>query len=85
MCLESALSEVEQLVKTLSLMSDGFVWNPFSPNTDALRALRTPQNFRATAELVKKKGKDKHLRLAKLGPISEGEESDWLDLIGRLA
>ena len=80
--LGSALSDVGHLVKSLSLMADGFVWNPFSPNTEALGALRTPANFRQTAELICSEGVDSQLRLAKLGPFEKGSESKWLDLVG---
>lgn len=80
--LDVAYRELETIVKLLRSYSDGFVWNPYSPNTDALKALRTPQEFRRTAELIKENALGK-LRLVKMGPFDNEPKmvGFWLELI----
>lgn len=72
--LDVAYGELETLVRELEPYSFGFVWNPFSPNTDALTALRTPKVFRESAELITRiAGKDRPL-LVKIGPYDGDPE-----------
>lgn len=71
--LDIALQEMEVLLKTLGLYVDGFVWNPFSPNTEALSMLRTPAVFQKHAELMKKNAEHK-LLLAKMGPYEDTKQ-----------
>lgn len=80
--IETAFDELELLVDTLCPYASGFVWNPFSPNTSALKALRTPKVFRRSAELVARKAPGK-LKLVKMGPFDGDEEqsSYWLGLV----
>jgi len=80
--LDQALGQIKTMVLKLISMADGFVWNPFSPNTEALAALRTPENFHNTAELIRQKGHESHLRLVKMGPFEKPDESHWLELLG---
>lgn len=77
-----AMQEMEILLKELHPYVDGFVWNPFSPNTDALKLLRTPKVFRDTSELMEKYAPNK-LRLAKMGPYEDDkqERKAHLDLV----
>lgn len=78
--LESAFTETETLVDKLNPYVDAFVWNCFSPNTEALRALRTPETFYRIAEMIKTKAPNKP-RLVKMGPYESGERKDWLNLV----
>lgn len=71
---------MEKLLTTLNPYVNGFVWNPFSPNTDALKRLRTPQIFRGTAELMKRLAPDK-LLLVKIGPYTEEGKQQSLSLV----
>lgn len=78
--IEVAMEEMERLMSALNPYVDGFVWNPFSPNTSALALLRTPKIFRENAELMKRYAQNK-LRLVKIGPYHGGEEEQNLPLI----
>jgi len=80
--IQVAMDEMEQLVKSLAPYVNGFVWNPFSPNTAALAALRTPRVFRDTAELMGSLSPN-HLRLVKMGPYEDdpGQRKAFLSLV----
>jgi dihydroorotate dehydrogenase len=78
--IEEAHAELEQLVKALDPYADGFVWNPFSPNTAALRALREPEEFRKSAELISRLAGANKLKLVKMGPCESTEATAWLNL-----
>ncbi len=80
--LDIAYQELDTLIEKLNIYSDGFVWNPFSPNTGALKALRTPSEFRKSAELLSKKVGSK-LKLVKMGPYDneETKRKEWLGLV----
>lgn len=77
-----AYGEAEVLLDELDQLVDGFVWNPFSPNTAALAALRTPETFEKYAQRVKRTA-DKRLALVKMGPYDSDPEKKerWLDLV----
>ena len=77
--LDVAYEELETLCKVLNPYANGFVWNPFSPNTAALTALRTPREFRTSAQLIKSIAGEK-LKLVKMGPYAQGRNADWLQL-----
>ncbi len=78
----SSYDELETLVEEFEQYSDGIVWNPFSPNTAALRILRTPEVFKRSAEIISKKAPRK-LKLAKMGSYddNEKERKNWLSLV----
>lgn len=80
--MEEAYSEMESLVAAIGPYADGFVWNPYSPNTAALQLLRTPECFSRTAELMKDRAGGK-LRLVKMGPYDDTSESgaNWNALL----
>ncbi len=73
--IETSMEEMKTLMAILKHDVNGFVWNPFSPNTDALKVLREPDTFRETSRLMSQMAPD-HLRLFKLGPYSTIEERD---------
>jgi hypothetical protein len=50
---ETANGEMGVLIARIGAYANGLVWNPFSPNTDALKLLRTPEVFYDTAQLMK--------------------------------
>ena len=77
-----AMEELATLLKGLNQYVDGFVWNCFSPNTAALRELRTPGIFEQSAALMKQCAPDK-LRLMKLGPYEESEKEASMALVGK--
>lgn len=77
---DMAMAEMETLLAELNPYIDGSVWNPFSPNTAALAKLRTPNIFRETAELMKRRAGGK-LRLVKMGPYEPAEKRQWLGLV----
>ncbi len=81
--IDVAYQELETLVTRLNPYATGFVWNPFSPNTAALTALRTTAYFRRSAELIGKLAPAKP-KLVKMGPYSQDSEktSEWLSLVG---
>jgi len=72
--LNIAYQELETLLDEINPYADGFVWNPFSPNTEALSLLRTPEEFRRNAELVSNKAGDK-LKLVKMGPYDREKKT----------
>ena len=76
---DAAYEELGILVEALNDYSDGFVWNPFSPNTASLKQLRTPEVFRKSSELIRKLSGDK-LLLVKMGPYDKNGLNVWLDL-----
>ncbi|HEV2225609.1 MAG TPA: hypothetical protein VGR56_02245 [Nitrososphaerales archaeon] len=80
--MEVAYTEMESIVDLVGPFVNGFVWNPFSPNTAALGLLRTPECFHQTAELLKKMAGQK-LKLVKMGPFDDTEEkrSGWAALL----
>lgn len=80
--LDVAYNELEKLLGEIGPYADGFVWNPFSPNTGALSALRTPKEFKSSAELVARKAGSK-LKLVKMGPYDQNyeKENEWLGLV----
>lgn len=75
-----AMQEMDQLLTTLVAYVDGFVWNPYSPHTAALTLLRTPQIFRESAELMKRRASGK-LRLIKIGPYTVDKRNEAFSLI----
>jgi len=80
--LDVAFEETELLLTELDSLVDGFVWNPFSPNTAALTALRTPETFEKYAKLVKQTAGNRWA-LVKMGPYDNKPEKreQWLDLV----
>ncbi|MBI4146060.1 hypothetical protein HY489_01850 [Candidatus Woesearchaeota archaeon] len=78
--IDVSFRELEKLVDVLSPFVDGFVWNPYSPNTAALKALRDPGVFRESAELFEERAGGK-LNLVKMGPYEESQRDEWLGLV----
>lgn len=76
-----AMDEVKLLVKTLEPYADGFVWNCASPNTDALKLLRSPEIARETASLIKE-GAPNKLRLVKIWPYESEDMAGSLKFVG---
>lgn len=79
--LDVAYRELEKLLDEINPYADGFIWNPFSPNTEAIRVLRTPEHFKRSAELMGEKVGEK-LKKVKMGPYDHDEKPEWLDLVG---
>ena len=79
---EDTCSEMGTLVEMIGPYADGFVWNPFSPNTKALELLRTKEIFQRTAELLRSRAGQK-LKLVKMGAYDDLSESQsqWLGLL----
>jgi dihydroorotate dehydrogenase len=77
----TAMNEMRVLIERLGPYVDGFVWDPFSPNTSALGLLRDPMVFRMTAELMADMSPGK-LLLVKMGPYEPSEKSMALGLVG---
>ncbi len=77
---ETAMSEMKILIGTLKKDVDGFVWNPFSPNTAALKLLRAPIVFKETSKLMAEMAPDK-LRLVKIGPYEQAEKNAAMGLV----
>ncbi|MDE1822778.1 MAG: hypothetical protein KGH50_00440 [Candidatus Micrarchaeota archaeon] len=77
---EVAMREMETLLKRMAPYADGFVWNPASPNTAALKLLRTPEVFRQTAELMKRIAPDK-LILVKMWPYEDAEKHQFMGFV----
>ncbi len=71
--LDVASQETETLLKELDRYVDGYVWNSFSPNTDALRLLRKPSTFKRYAQRVKETARDRPA-LLKIGPYDDSLE-----------
>jgi dihydroorotate dehydrogenase len=80
--IQTAMEEMKTLITGLSPYVDGFVWNPASPNTSALRLLRDPGVFYDTARLMAQLAPDK-LRLVKIWPYEPDEKEAMLQLVGR--
>jgi dihydroorotate dehydrogenase len=80
--LGNSFQDLELLVSRLAPLADGIVWNPFSPNTDALNALRTPEIFRKSAELITRIAGSEKLSLVKMGPYEQYKSEPWIDLVG---
>ncbi len=78
--LDYAFKELENLVSEINPYADGFVWNPFSPNTSALSALRNPNEFERNAKLVREISGNK-LNLVKMGPYDLEKRQEWLELV----
>ncbi|MBI4116208.1 hypothetical protein HY449_00515 [Candidatus Pacearchaeota archaeon] len=81
--IKNSYRELETLVRDFSRISDGIIWNPYSPNTDSLKLLRTRDVFRASAKIISDVvGKEK-LKLVKMGPYDDSEEErkNWLFLV----
>ena len=80
--LHVAYSELNTLVERIKVYADGFVWNPFSPNTAALAALRTPEVFAKSAQLMKEWTSEGTLLLVKMGPYEPDNDArkNWLAL-----
>lgn len=79
--LDNAYKELEILVNQICPYTDGFVWNPFSPNIASLSSLRIPEVFKESAALIKEKA-GRCLKLIKMGPYRyDAEKKEWLDLI----
>jgi dihydroorotate dehydrogenase len=76
----TAMNELGVLVERLRPYVDGFVWNPFSPNTAALRLLRDPVVFGESARLMAGLAPGK-LLLVKMGPYEPEERNMVLGLV----
>lgn len=85
--LEVAFQETETILTELDPYVDGYVWNPFSPNTAALTLLRNPSTFERYAQRVKETARDRPAFL-KMGPYDDTLEkrteslelaAAWLD------
>ncbi len=80
--LDISREELSTLVDSINPYVEGFVWNPFSPNTAALSALRATEEFGRAASLIAQKTSGKPL-LVKMGPYDADQEKrdNWLDLV----
>ncbi len=78
--IDVAMDQMKILLTKLSPYVDGFVWNPASPNTSALKLLRNAEVFRGTAELMKDCAPEK-LRLVKLWPYEPEENTFAVNLV----
>src|SRR3989344_3456487 len=80
--LDSSYEELEKIITFVNPDAHGFVWNPFSPNTSALAALRKPKEFRNAAELISRTSSTE-LKLVKMGPYDDDQvkRKEWLDLV----
>ncbi len=76
----TAREELAELVRGLAPYVDGFVWNPYSPNTEALSRLRTPAEFKVAAQILAEHAPGKP-RLVKVGPHRPYERGWRLGLI----
>ncbi len=76
-----AMEEMRRLVQTLAPYVDGFVWNPASPNTEALGLLRTREVFRATAGLIADEAPSK-LRMVKMWPYEADGRQEFEGFVG---
>jgi dihydroorotate dehydrogenase len=75
-----AVKETRLLVLALGSYVDGFVWNPFSPNTAALKRLRGPSIVKAHAQVLAEHASTK-LRLIKIGPYKPEQKDTMLELV----
>lgn len=80
--LDKAYRELETILTKLNPYIDGVEWNPFSPNTKALAALRNPSEFKKSAKLIKDILGDK-LKVVKMGPYEDNDKqrTNWLKLV----
>ena len=80
--LNNAYKELEIILRRIYPYVDGVEWNPFSPNTKALSALRTPSEFKRSAKLIKDLIGPK-MAVVKMGPYDDYEEqkTNWLKLV----
>jgi dihydroorotate dehydrogenase len=79
--IDIARDELRSLATAFEPYVDGIVWNPFSPNTAALKSLRTPEEFKRNADIIAKAASTKS-RFVKLGPYENcaEEREPWLAL-----
>ncbi|MBI2110614.1 hypothetical protein HYT51_02445 [Candidatus Woesearchaeota archaeon] len=75
-----AFRDTEKLLSNLDSLVDGFVWNPFSPNTTTLTALRNPEIFEQYAKRIRETAGNR-LALVKMGPYESSQRTSWLDLV----
>lgn len=78
---DEARKQMMTLIGLLKKDVNGFVWNPFSPNTGALKLLRTPEVFQDTSKLMSEMAPN-HLRLVKIGPYEPEEKGTAIGLVG---
>lgn len=78
--LQTAFDDMRILITNLGKHVNGFEWNPYSPNTELLKLLRTPEVFRETAKLMREYAGDK-LLVVKLGPYEENETNLTMKLL----
>jgi dihydroorotate dehydrogenase len=78
--IQTSMDEMQILIQRLQQYADGFVWNPFSPNTAALKQLRTPEIFYDTAKFMSGLVPNK-LKLVKIGPYEPEEKDEALQLV----
>lgn len=78
--IETGYDELKKLVKELDEYADGFIWNPYSPNTESLKQLRKKDNFKRAAETIAEISGDKP-KLVKLGPYDH-DKNHWIDRCG---
>ncbi len=76
-----AREQMEFLLKKFGPYATMFEWNPFSPNTASLNALRKPAIFKEYAQLVRKEIGEEKLALVKMGPYEEAGREEWLELV----
>ena len=79
--IQIAHQELRQLVSSLEPYVEGLVWNPYSPNTAALKMLRTPEEFKHSAEIITDCAPEKPI-FVKMGPYEDcpEEQEPWLKL-----
>ena len=80
--IDIANRESETLLAELSTFCNAAVWNPYSPNTEALKFLRTKEIFKENAVLAKRILGHKPLFL-KMGPYDDEvtKRNEWLGLV----
>ncbi|MDE1851826.1 MAG: hypothetical protein KGH69_04030 [Candidatus Micrarchaeota archaeon] len=79
--IQIAMDEMRELLKRLTPYVDGFVWNCASPNTEALKTLRTREIAHATSAMMKEMAPDK-LRLIKIWPYEPQDKEPVFDFVG---
>ena len=77
-----AMGQSQAMVEELNPYAAGFEWDPFSPNTDVLSHLRTPEVFRKYAEMLKYFAPDK-IRIVKMAPYEDDADQrrEWFALV----
>ena len=78
--ISASITEVETLASKLGPYVNGFVWNPYSPNTAALAKLRTREVFHDTARAIRKHAGN-CLLLVKMGPYEPEDKEKSLALV----